>query len=609
MRTPFRFAVTVGLSLFALLVPVSSLHAQVLFQQFYYPIDKPPKGTSWWRQATAELPALAKLGVSSIWHPVPVKGGSGAVSMGYDPYDLYDLGSKDQKGTIPTLFGTRDEYLAYVAAAHRLGLRVIADVVLNHTGGADRAEPNPLMERLGWDDIGDDSKVGRAFRSPDDRDENLRSWTRFQPVGASGAPGTGRFPRDYRHFHPSAIHPDRNGPYHNPEFAQDYCAEAEEGYVRKGLCEWGAWFRAQTGVDGFRLDAVKLIDPPFLAEFAEKMNGSVDERGFYLVGEFWDTNPGTLLDFQRATAHRMRLFDFGLFYALWDMTENPRAFDMRDLLIRRFADRQRAVLFVSNHDVDRFQPIRRDRRSLPYALILTLAGQPSVFYSDYFRAEDPRLPRTLETLIPVHNRFAVGEEVVHFADTDVLAVERSGNLLGLFHDGGDGKARTVTVPTNFGPKTTLRAVGRQEGEPDLTLTTGDDGRIVATVEPGKYLLLVRADADTKSNPDRFPRLPLRTTQVFEFADDLDTGRLGETPRTVFVTLSAPGAIQVRLTDTTGREPLEITFTGADGRPAGRVRGVRGKPTEYRTRLPRPGTYAITVRTSGPPTVGRLAVTY
>src|SRR6478609_5500347 len=72
--------------------------AQVLFQHFYYEIDKPPAGSSWWREADKELPALARLGVSALWSPVPTKGGSGASSMGYDPYDLYDLGSKDQKG-------------------------------------------------------------------------------------------------------------------------------------------------------------------------------------------------------------------------------------------------------------------------------------------------------------------------------------------------------------------------------------------------------------------------------------------------------------------------------------------------------------------------------
>ena len=306
--------------------------AQVIFQQFYYPIDKPPAGTSWWKQASGELASLAKLGVYAIWHPVPTKGGSGPVSMGYDPYDLYDLGSKDQRGTIPTHFGTRDEYLAYVATAHANGIRVYADVVLNHTGGADSAQENPVMEKLGWDNIQDDTKIPPQYR-PSDFDPakmNLRSWTLYTPKGADSKPGTGRFSRTWKHFHPSETHPDHKEPYHKPEFGEDYCFEAEGGYVGKELCKWGEWFQAQTGIDGMRLDAVKLVDPPFLAEFAARVTKSAATTGdpFFLVGEFWDTNHQLLNDFQTTTANRMSLFDFGLFYALWDMTEKPANFDI-----------------------------------------------------------------------------------------------------------------------------------------------------------------------------------------------------------------------------------------------------------------------------------------
>ena len=50
-----------------------------------------------------------------------------------------------------------------------------------------------------------------------------------------------------------------------------------------------------------------------------------------MVGEFWDTNADLLSDFQKKTQNRMKLFDFGLFYALKDMVVKPD-FDMRTLL-------------------------------------------------------------------------------------------------------------------------------------------------------------------------------------------------------------------------------------------------------------------------------------
>lgn len=610
------FLVSVGARVVAIGVlcltalPVS---AQVLFQQFYYPIDKPSNGLSWWKQSAGELPALAKLGVYAVWHPVPVKGGSGGVSMGYDPYDLYDLGNKNQKGSVPTNFGTREEYLSYIATAHTNGLRVIADVVLNHTGGADRAEPNPLMEMLGWDDIPDDRKVLSENRPPDysPTTMNLRSWTGFTPKGYGDVVGKGRFPRDYRHFHPSMVHPDRNPPFHAPEFGSDYCYEAENHYVWNGLCDWGRWFRAQTGVDGFRLDAVKLIDPPFLNDFARQMTQETTATGkpFYLVGEFWDTNHDTLTDFRRATQNQMRLFDFGLFYALWDMVEKPQQFDMRDLWIRRFADREHTVMFVSNHDVDRFQPIKRDRRILPYAIIMTMAGQPSIFYLDYFRSEDKRLPNALETLTKVHNRFAVGAEILRYADRNVLAIERKGNLLGVFHDGGDEKPRTLTLMTAFGAGVRLKAVAQGEGEVPVETTTEKDGRVTVTVSSGGYLLLTRADATDQTNPDRFTHSPLLTTQVWEFADDLDTGRLEEKPKIITLSLKAGASLLVRLTDTLGTGSVMLTLLEESGRTVVKSVGKRQVPLSFRTRVPHTGVYQVMVTAPGQPTTGHLHLTF
>ena len=54
--------------------------------------------------------------------------------------DLYDLGEFDQKGSVPTKYGTKDEYLAAIKALHDAGLSVLADIVLNHKMGADGCE-------------------------------------------------------------------------------------------------------------------------------------------------------------------------------------------------------------------------------------------------------------------------------------------------------------------------------------------------------------------------------------------------------------------------------------------------------------------------------------
>lgn len=60
---------------------------------------------------------------------------------GYDIYDLYDLGEFDQKGAVPTKWGTKQELEDLVLQAEILDIRVIWDAVLNHKAGADYPEP------------------------------------------------------------------------------------------------------------------------------------------------------------------------------------------------------------------------------------------------------------------------------------------------------------------------------------------------------------------------------------------------------------------------------------------------------------------------------------
>ena len=55
-------------------------------------------------------------------------------------YDMYYLGEFDQKGSIRTKYGTKQQYLAAVEALQQSGIQVYADVVLNHRLGGDELE-------------------------------------------------------------------------------------------------------------------------------------------------------------------------------------------------------------------------------------------------------------------------------------------------------------------------------------------------------------------------------------------------------------------------------------------------------------------------------------
>src|ERR1700760_669676 len=147
----------------------------VLLQAFYQVgtsgVPLPPDGgmtTSWWNHLAAQAKTLREAGFTAIWLPPVTKGGSGKASIGYDVFDDYDIGSKNQKGAMETRYGNREELLRCVAMMRANGLDVYVDLVENQRSGGS-------------------GPGGFTFRYP----------------GADGAAGKGRFPKDAIDFHPN----------------------------------------------------------------------------------------------------------------------------------------------------------------------------------------------------------------------------------------------------------------------------------------------------------------------------------------------------------------------------------------------------------------------
>ena len=108
-----------------------------------------PANIKWWIEIKKRIPALQKAGFTALWLP-PVSKAASWKSMGYDPYDYYDLGEFDQKGGMPTWFGSKAELLDLVQTAHAHGMQVYADLVLNHNSGGDAQEENPIDRKMRW---------------------------------------------------------------------------------------------------------------------------------------------------------------------------------------------------------------------------------------------------------------------------------------------------------------------------------------------------------------------------------------------------------------------------------------------------------------------------
>ena len=81
----------------------------------------------------------AAIGITGIWMP-PASKGTSVYDVGYGSYDYFDLGEFDQKGTVRTKYGTKDELTRCIKALKDNNIEVYADVVLNHKGSADKQE-------------------------------------------------------------------------------------------------------------------------------------------------------------------------------------------------------------------------------------------------------------------------------------------------------------------------------------------------------------------------------------------------------------------------------------------------------------------------------------
>ncbi|HSY42860.1 MAG TPA: alpha-amylase family glycosyl hydrolase, partial [Candidatus Acidoferrum sp.] len=105
-----------------LLAPVRQSRGEALLELFQQT----------WPEITAKMPELAEAGYDALYLPVPCKGNSGGYSVGYDVFDPFDLGSTNQAGTVPTMYGTQAQLIQMVQTAHRFGIRIYFDNVMNH---------------------------------------------------------------------------------------------------------------------------------------------------------------------------------------------------------------------------------------------------------------------------------------------------------------------------------------------------------------------------------------------------------------------------------------------------------------------------------------------
>ncbi|HES9834819.1 TPA: alpha-amylase [Streptococcus pneumoniae] len=244
---------------------------QTLMQYFewYLPHD----GQHWTRLAE-NAPHLAHLGISHVWMPPAFKA-TNEKDVGYGVYDLFDLGEFNQKGTVRTKYGFKEDYLQAIQALKAQGIQPMADVVLNHKAAADHREAFQVIE---VDPVDRTVELGEPF--------TINGWTSFTFDGRQDTYND--FHWHWYHFTGTdydakrrksgiyLIQGDNKG-WANEELVDnengnyDYLMYADLDFkhpeVIQNIYDWADWFMETTGVAGFRLDAVKHIDSFFMRNF------------------------------------------------------------------------------------------------------------------------------------------------------------------------------------------------------------------------------------------------------------------------------------------------------------------------------------------------------
>ena len=140
--------------------------------------------------------------------------------MGYDPYDFFDVGEFDQKGSVSTWFGRKEDLVGLIDAAHSAEMQVYADFVIDHCSGADAQEVSPI--------------------------DGISRWTLFKPK-------SGRFARNTDSFHPSRFETWDDGQFGG---MPDLCHRNPAVYT--ALLECAEWMMNEIGFDGFRFADVLI---------------------------------------------------------------------------------------------------------------------------------------------------------------------------------------------------------------------------------------------------------------------------------------------------------------------------------------------------------------
>lgn len=310
-----------------------------------------------------KLDYLQQLGVKGIWL-MPIN-----PSPSYHGYDVTDY-----YGVNPD-YGTLDDAKHLLEEAHKRGIKVIMDLVVNHT-----SSQHPWFKDAA---TGKESAYRDWYTWAEDKAIDM-STTSVSATGGQSWHAAGD--SHYLGIFSDGM-PDLN--LDNPD-------------VRKEMIRAGQ-FWLKLGMDGFRLDAAKHIYVDYQSSnddqqawdkdqaWWQEFRGGMDEvnKDAYLVGEIWDSFSvvGPFLDHALNSG-----FDFDLSKQLLDSAKREQAGQIASLLNKMyvyFGKKSNGAFvdapFLTNHDANRtMTELDGDvnHAKMAAALLLTMPGNPFLYYGE-----------------------------------------------------------------------------------------------------------------------------------------------------------------------------------------------------------------------------------
>jgi glycosidase len=289
-----------------------------------------------WQGIIDKLPYLADLGVTAIWiSPVsdnePLsRDGQEAGYHGYFTYDFYSPNPH---------FGTLAKLQQLVNTAHANGIKVILDVVPNHS--ADYLQP-----------------FATQYDSPN-----------YQPAPPFNNP-------DWYHHNGDVTDWNDQWLVENGDIGglDDINTENQDA-VDEIIAVYQYWFQ-QTGADAARVDAARSLPKSFLQQFEQAI-------GVQTFGEIFHGDVAYVADYQN---YEWSVLDFPLFFNAREVFAYDDSFQkIRNVLDNdwRYPHPERLITFIDNHDRDRFLALADDnyrRLRLALTFLYTVRGIPDIYY-------------------------------------------------------------------------------------------------------------------------------------------------------------------------------------------------------------------------------------